>query len=71
MSSTTAQTAIAVVGIDIGKNSFHIVGDVAPSFYPTAIGVWWSALPSWAVVAAVRGAEPSVQRSAADRRCAA
>ena len=22
----TAQTAIAVVGIDIGKNSFHIVG---------------------------------------------
>jgi transposase len=26
MPSTTAQTAIAVVGIDIGKNSFHIVG---------------------------------------------
>src|SRR5246500_3687431 len=25
MSSTTAQNAIAVVGIDIGKNSFHIV----------------------------------------------
>ena len=23
---TTARTAIAVVGIDIGKNSFHIVG---------------------------------------------
>jgi hypothetical protein len=22
----TAQTAIAVIGIDIGKNSFHIVG---------------------------------------------
>ena len=26
MPATTAQTAIAVVGIDIGKNSFHIVG---------------------------------------------
>ena len=25
MSATTAQNAIAVVGIDIGKNSFHIV----------------------------------------------
>ena len=24
--SETAQTAIAVIGIDIGKNSFHIVG---------------------------------------------
>ena len=24
--SQTAQTAIAVIGIDIGKNSFHIVG---------------------------------------------
>ena len=23
---TTARTAIAVVGIDIGKNSFHVVG---------------------------------------------
>jgi transposase len=22
----TAQTAIAVIGIDIGKNSFHIIG---------------------------------------------
>ena len=22
----TAQTAVAVIGIDIGKNSFHIVG---------------------------------------------
>jgi len=26
MSATLAQTVIAVVGIDIGKNSFHIVG---------------------------------------------
>jgi transposase len=24
--SQTAQTAVAVIGIDIGKNSFHIVG---------------------------------------------
>ena len=35
-------------------------GDVAPSFYPAAIGVWRSTLPSWVVMAAVRGAEPSV-----------
>jgi transposase len=26
MSTSTLQTAIAVVGIDVGKNSFHIVG---------------------------------------------
>ena len=26
MSGTTAQNAIAVVGVDIGKNSFHVVG---------------------------------------------
>ena len=26
MSTTALQTAIAVVGIDIGKNSFHVVG---------------------------------------------
>ena len=24
--ATTAQSAIAVIGIDIGKNSFHVVG---------------------------------------------
>jgi len=34
--------------------------DVAPMFYPAAIGVWRSTLPSWAVMTAVRGAEPSV-----------
>jgi hypothetical protein len=45
--------------------------DVAPNFYPTAIGVWRSVMPSWAVMAAVRGAEPSVERSAADRRATA
>jgi hypothetical protein len=45
--------------------------DVAPNFYPAAIGVWTLVMPCWAVVAAVRGAEPSVERSAADRRCAA
>ena len=26
MSGTAAQNAIAVVGVDIGKNSFHVVG---------------------------------------------
>jgi transposase len=26
MSITALQTAIAVIGIDIGKNSFHVVG---------------------------------------------
>ena len=45
--------------------------DVAPNFYPVAIGVWWSILSSLASVTAVRGAKPSVQRSAAERRCAA
>ena len=45
--------------------------DVAPNFYPVAIGVWSSVMPCWAVVAAIRGAEPSVERSAADRRAAA
>jgi hypothetical protein len=34
--------------------------DVAPNFYPGLIGVWRSVVPCWAVVAAVRGAEPSV-----------
>ena len=45
--------------------------DVAPNFYPAAIGVWPSSMPCWAVMAAVRGVEPSVERSAADRRAAA
>jgi len=45
--------------------------DVAPNSYPAAIGVWRSTLPIWAVMAAVREAEPSVERSAADRRSAA
>jgi uncharacterized protein YeaO (DUF488 family) len=44
--------------------------DVAPNFYPAAIGVWPSVMPGWAVMA-VRGAEPSVERSAADRRATA
>ena len=46
-------------------------GDVAPNLYPAAIGVWRSVMPSWAVMAAVCEAEPSVERSAADRRAAA
>ena len=28
MSATAAQNAIAVVGVDIGKNSFHIVASM-------------------------------------------
>jgi hypothetical protein len=44
---------------------------VAPNFYPVAIGVWRSIMPCWAVVAAVRGAEPSAERSVADRLAAA
>jgi hypothetical protein len=46
-------------------------GDVAPNFYPAAIGAWTLVMPCWAVVAAGRGAEPSVERSAANRRYAA
>jgi hypothetical protein len=45
--------------------------DVAPNFYPAAIGVWPSVVPGWAVMAAVRGAEPSMERGAADRRATA
>jgi hypothetical protein len=41
--------------------------DVAPNFYPVAIGVWRSIMTCWAVVAAVRGAEPSAERGVADR----
>jgi hypothetical protein len=50
--------AIADLYPDEGRFRSHI--DVAPSFYPAAIGVWRSTLPSWAVMTAVRGAEPSV-----------
>jgi hypothetical protein len=45
--------------------------DVAPNFYPAAIGAWTLVMPCWAAVAAGCGAEPSVERSAAGRRCAA
>jgi len=45
--------------------------DVAPNLYPAAIGVWPSVTSGWAVMVAVRGAEPSVERSAADRRATA
>jgi hypothetical protein len=51
--------------------------DVAPSFYPARGGVWRSIMPCWAAVAAVRGAEPSVDWATGDgmtcqplRRCA-
>src|SRR5438445_9184773 len=51
--------------------NYPVESDVAPNFYPTVIGVWGSVMPCWAVMAAVRGAEPSLERSAADRRTAA
>jgi hypothetical protein len=44
--------------------------DVAPNFYPAGTGVW-QVMPCWAVMGAVRGAEPSGERSAADRRASA
>ena len=40
--------------------------DVAPNFYPAATGVGRLLMPSWVVMATVRGAEPSKERSAAD-----
>jgi hypothetical protein len=40
----------------------------APKFYPVTIGIGRSVMPCWAVMAAIRGAEPSVERGAADRR---
>ncbi len=45
--------------------------DVAPKFYPGVIRVLALVMPCWAGVEAVRGAEPSGERSAADRRAAA
>jgi len=42
--------------------------NLPPNFYPVAIGVWRVGMPCWAVVETVRGAEPSAERSAADRR---
>jgi hypothetical protein len=45
-----------------------VTAEFAPNLYPAAIGVWRPVLPSWAGMAAVRGAEPSVDLSAADWR---
>ena len=50
----------------LAKSFATLSSDVAPSFYRATIGVWSSVMPCWAVVAAVRGAKPSVERSAAD-----
>ena len=44
---------------------------LARSFIQWRLEFWRSALPCWAVMTAVREAEPSVERSAADRRAAA
>jgi hypothetical protein len=67
---------------NLGRGSYHsclskaaiserrvIVDLIATSLL--AIGVWRSVMPSWAVMAAVCEAEPSVERSAADCRAAA
>jgi hypothetical protein len=54
--------------IAINNSGFLNETDVAPFSYPIGIGVWGSVLPCWAVMAAVRGAEPSTERSVADRR---
>ena len=48
-----------------------VTHDVAPKFYPAGTGVWRVKPSCAAVMAAVRGAEPSGERSAADRRAAA
>ena len=45
--------------------------DVAPKIYPAGTGVWRVKPPCPAVMGAVRGVEPSGERSAADRRAAA
>jgi len=48
-----------------------VADDLAPFSYPLGIRVSAWVMPSRAVVAAIRGAEPSVERSVADRRAAA
>ena len=45
-------------------------GDISPKFYPVAIGVRRSTLHVWAVVAALRGAEPADPFKRGDRRVA-
>ena len=45
--------------------------DLAPFSYPVGIRDLASVMPSWAVGVAIRGAEPPVERSVADRRAAA
>src|SRR5262249_29921022 len=54
---------------DRSYDRITVADDVAPNSYPGGTGVG-RLLPSRAVMAAVRCAEPSVERSAADRRAA-
>jgi hypothetical protein len=66
------QPAAGQIALDaVDTDNYLADNDVAPNFYPATIGVWRSVIPCWAVMAAVRGAEPSVERSAAERRCTA
>ena len=58
-------------GIIIPDTAKEKPSDLAPFSYPSGIRVSAWVMPSWAVVAAIRGAEPSVERSVADRRAAA
>ncbi len=61
------------IQIRAGVNTGEVVvrSDVAPNFYPAATGVGRLLMPSSVVMATVRDAEPSMERSAADRRVAA
>src|SRR6516165_8971113 len=56
-------------GIQLHKRAIQWQTDT-PKFYPAGTGVW-QVMPCWAVMAADRGAEPSGEPSAADRRAAA
>jgi hypothetical protein len=55
----------------LAREVIAIVGDVAPNFYPSGTGVGRLPMTCWTVMAAVRCAEPSAERSAAERRVAA
>src|SRR5258708_7843137 len=39
---------VIVVGDEGFDPSLELAGDVAPNFYPVAIGVWSSVMPCWA-----------------------
>jgi hypothetical protein len=69
------QETFQLIPLDREPLSILIAGcnpvGLAPKFYPVTIGVGRSVMPCWAVMTAIRGAEPSTERSAADRRISA